>query len=335
MTALSPRMDRAPRLCTPSAGPDRCADLSVVIPLHDKAPFIARTLASIEAQRPAPAEVVVIDDGSNDESAALVAHIAARSPLTIRLIRQDNRGVSAARNAGMRAARRDWIAFLDADDAYLPGALAAFERARRAVPGAEVIFGEVCHAGQDTSPATALSEAPVLFLSDYFAHLVGGGPEITASAVMIRRGALIRAGGFPEGVTVGEDSDTWFRLGCEARFAYLPAPVARYHIEDGASGWRAHQGEVPHWHQTFADWIARGRIALPRRRSAARFHAYSCLHAVIWQANAGHRDLALARLAQVDWQVAPKALWVKAMVISLAPWLLRAWLRLKPRRAAR
>ena len=91
------------------------SDISVIIPLYNKASSIERTLRSVLGQRVLPREVIVVDDGSTDDSASIVERID--SPL-VRLLRQENRGVSAARNRAMAEASGRWVALLDGDDCW-------------------------------------------------------------------------------------------------------------------------------------------------------------------------------------------------------------------------
>ena len=112
------------------------ADISVVVPLYDKEREIARTLRSALAQTLRPREILVVDDGSTDRSAAIVAAIAAEDPHgTIRLIRQPNAGVSAARNRAIAEARGRWVALLDGDDLWRPGYLAEIAQMIATHPG--------------------------------------------------------------------------------------------------------------------------------------------------------------------------------------------------------
>ena len=94
--------------------------ISVVIPLYNKRDTVFRALDSVFNQKFQPLEVIVVNDGSTDGSDLVVAEL--RNPL-IRMISQRNEGVSAARNRGIHAANGDWIAFLDADDEWLPNFL--------------------------------------------------------------------------------------------------------------------------------------------------------------------------------------------------------------------
>lgn len=99
--------------------------ISVIIPVYNGGKFIQRCLDSVFAQSHQPAEIIVVDDGSNDETPSILAGYSSR----IRLIQQENRGRSAARNAGMAAATGDYIAFLDADDCFLEHHLAQLAEA--------------------------------------------------------------------------------------------------------------------------------------------------------------------------------------------------------------
>lgn len=97
--------------------------VSVIVPVHDVAPYVAEAIASLRAQTLADFEALIIDDGSTDGSGAVAAQAIGGDPRFV-LIRQDNAGLSGARNAGLERARGGWLAFLDGDDAYEPGFLA-------------------------------------------------------------------------------------------------------------------------------------------------------------------------------------------------------------------
>jgi glycosyltransferase involved in cell wall biosynthesis len=109
-----------------SAQPQGHPVVSIVVPAHDAGAFIGRCLESIACQMGCGFELIVVDDGSRDDTAALVQAVQARhAELAMRMVRQQNQGIAGARNRGLREARGKYIAFVDADDMMLPGALAA------------------------------------------------------------------------------------------------------------------------------------------------------------------------------------------------------------------
>ena len=116
---------------------------SVVIPACNSARFIGETLDSLLAQTLNDVEVVVVDDGSADDTCDVVRSFQEKSG-AIRLIAQENAGVSAARNRGLAAATGDWVVFLDADDFYAPDALEAFV-SKAEDSGADVVLGRLCN----------------------------------------------------------------------------------------------------------------------------------------------------------------------------------------------
>jgi len=210
--------------------------VSVVVPARDAERFLAEALASALAQ-PLSLEVLVCDDGSGDRTAAVAQRFAASDP-RVRLLRHcRSRGVVAARNALLAVARGRYVAFLDADDAYVPGALAeqvALLERRADVAlvhgGAEIIE----EGGRELPPWRRPFPADVVEDGlDAFGELLLCN-EMVASTVVVRRAALRAAGPF---VSVGESSsdwDMWLRLALHGAVAYRAAPVARYRQHAGS-----------------------------------------------------------------------------------------------------
>ncbi len=168
--------------------------VSVIVPCHNAAAYLAEALDSLLAQQPAPWEVIVIDDGSTDGSAA----IAEAFGLPVRCHRQENQGIAAARNQGLRLAAGEVIAFLDADDLWPVDSLSLRLRKLAEEPGLDVVFG-----GVEAFVSPELSEKDKLALQAPPGTQAGR----LAGASLFRREVFERVGGFDTGFTVGETMD--------------------------------------------------------------------------------------------------------------------------------
>ncbi|MDB5420412.1 MAG: hypothetical protein JWR59_359 [Brevundimonas sp.] len=194
--------------------------IAVVVPLYQKAPHVPRLMRSILFQTRAPDEVIIVDDRSTD--AGPEAFLEYDCPSLTLLRRQaPGAGGYAARNLGIEAAQSEWIAFLDADDAWRPGALAEVERLiALADAGVSCIFTNYDRDyGGRILPSSALGRLAaddhtrLNFAGFIDAWLASGQSPMWTSAVVARRSALIAAGLFPAGkCNRGGDKDTWIRL---------------------------------------------------------------------------------------------------------------------------
>ncbi|WP_129671687.1 glycosyltransferase family A protein [Candidatus Chloroploca sp. Khr17] len=155
--------------------------VSVIIPVYNGERFLAEALQSVLDQTLPPDEIIVVDDGSTDGSAAVAAQFAG-----VHLLRQTNRGVGAALNLGLSHARGDLFAFLDADDRWLPDKLARQVAALNADPTLDMVFGHV-RQFQDGQDCTEEHR-----------------PGISRVALLIRRQAFERVGTFTEDPGVNE-----------------------------------------------------------------------------------------------------------------------------------
>src|SRR5919112_6190031 len=121
--------------------------VTVVIPCYNQAHFLGEAIESVLSQSYRNFEIIVVDDGSTDET----SEVASRYE-EVRLIRQENRGLSGARNTGIRDSQGEFLVFLDADDKLLPGALEAGLRCFEAHPECEFVFGDFRYIGIDGAP---------------------------------------------------------------------------------------------------------------------------------------------------------------------------------------
>jgi glycosyltransferase involved in cell wall biosynthesis len=185
--------------------------LSVVIPAYNAARHLEGTLASVQRQTLHDWELLVIDDGSSDDTAAIAAALAAVDP-RIRLLSGPNGGVSRARNRGARESRAPLIAFLDADDRWAPNALAEHLAHFQADPGLGVSFGLVELLTPEGQPTGKICRTPLRPLEA--AELLAENLTITTSNWVVRRRLFEQVGGFLEGLNHSEDLEWLLRVRC-------------------------------------------------------------------------------------------------------------------------
>ncbi len=207
--------------------------ISVVIPLYNKVAQVEATLRSVQAQTYRDFEIVVVDDGSTDGSAEKVESLGIEN---LRLIRQKNAGVSAARNRGIEEAKGEYVALLDADDLWKPNYLAVQYALAQKYPGCDVFATDYeCCDGMGRVSKTIIRNLPFDGtdgeLINYFEVASCSNPPICSISVMVRRSALLSVGGFPVGIKSGEDLLTWARLACRYRIAYSRESLAIFNVE--------------------------------------------------------------------------------------------------------
>jgi glycosyltransferase involved in cell wall biosynthesis len=205
----------------------------VVIPCYNQASFLAEAVASALEQSYPDKEVIVVNDGSPDEA----AQVAASFGDAIIYVEQPNKGLSGARNTGIKASRGDLIAFLDSDDAYLPDALKT--QADYLATHGEIAF--VCgdaalfDGDKDIGLKSGLSGGPAHpqnFRWDTVEYCA------TPSTVMLRRSCFDRAGFFDETLkNAAEDWLMWVQLARQFEMAYIDKPLVRYRVH-GANATR-------------------------------------------------------------------------------------------------
>jgi len=187
--------------------------VSIITPCYNGAPFLADTLRSALNQTRPPIEIIVIDDGSTDESAAIAESFGP----PVRVIRQDNRGESIARNRGIAEARGTHILFLDADDLLAPEALARLTDVVARRPGTVGIMG----CGWFRDDPDAPYDRQLLEHRAFYPDIIEAnfGPP---HCWLTPRSVIQAAGGFCETMRWFEDWDLWWRVGLEAS-ALAPA----------------------------------------------------------------------------------------------------------------
>ena len=209
--------------------------ISIVIPLYNKAKTIEDTLRSILKQTYNDFEIIIVDDGSTDNSLKIVSGIIDPR---IKVYTQNNQGVSAARNFGVKMASQHFIAFLDADDEWDADYLETQIKLIQTFPEASVFgtnyrFKDSIGNISNTILRHIYLDKKSGIITNYFDVASCSHVPIWSSAVVIRKAALDSIGGFPIGVKSGEDLLTWARLAVKYKIAYYIEPKATYNLEEG------------------------------------------------------------------------------------------------------
>lgn len=198
----------------------------VVIPCFNRERTVEQSVDSVLSQDPAPTRIILVDDGSSDRTAQILRSLEGRHTSVRAILLPRNVGASAARNAGLALVRAEWVAFLDSDDVWLPGAAAAM-LAQRAK--ADVVVGQF----RRVWPCGSAGEPECAW---------GGGDVLSALAItgaigpswsIVRRSAAIAVAGFDPSFHNCNDWDFYVRLvAAGARFMRIDDVVAFYHIAE-------------------------------------------------------------------------------------------------------
>lgn len=207
--------------------------IAVITPAYNAAPFIAVAIRSVLAQSHRDWRMVVVDDGSTDDTAVAVARFAEPR---LTLIRQPNAGVSAARNCGMAAATGDALLFLDADDWLAPEALAVLADALQAAPEAVAAVGAWATVNGDGQRPRPSRYRPWPTPTDLLPSLLVRNQFANGGHLLIRATAAHRAGGFRADIVYGEDWEYFIRLAALGPFAFVPTATPLLFVRSRADG---------------------------------------------------------------------------------------------------
>jgi glycosyltransferase involved in cell wall biosynthesis len=274
-------------------------DVTVVVPTHNRSALLTLTLHSVLWQRHVDLEVIVVDDGSTDDTAQVLAALA--DPRIRRIHHPTPQGVSAARNRGIAEAGGDWVAFVDDDDLWAPDKLARQLQAARNTDRTWAYTGAVSVDGalQIVSGTPPPPPEQVAELLPRYNAVPGGG-----SNVVVRRDLLASVGPFDTRLYNTEDWEMWIRLAKDGPPAGVRSPLLAYRVHLGNAslnipeilagvalierrhGTRADRGVIHHW-------LAESCLRTGRRKEALRHLATAARRG---QAGAVARDVgAIAR----------------------------------------
>lgn len=288
-------------------------EISVVIPTYNRAGLLREAVDSALAQTFRDREIVVVDDGSTDATAEVLASYGDR----IRAVRQENRGEAAARNRGIAEARGRWIAFLDSDDLWEPTALERVHAAAERDPDAGLVAmrARAVRADGTRTGRTHGKKSP--------------GPSFTTRSLlmgdaggilmpMVRRDLLVEAGGFDASIRSATDCDMWLRLSFRTKLVGVPEPLLLVRVHpDNASADKSLNARM---------WLRILEKLATEQPAWVRAHRWAYRRAL------GKERLRLGRELLAAWDGSPAALREAraALRASIAafPFFARGWIYL-------
>ena len=327
---------------------------SVIMPLYNKAPFVRKALESIASQTYRDFELIIIDDGSTDNSAAIcdeffqtfnhsLAHsINVNRPFVHSIndnrsfvhsfIRQTNSGVAAARNRGVAESHGEFVCFLDADDWWEPTFLEEMERLIAEYPDAGLYASNYIY-DKPGKTHVALS-LPRGYINYPEAYLQSGSMPVWTGATCMPRKVFDEMGGFPVGIKLGEDFLLWAKTVLHYPVAFSEKPLAYYNNDVPASLRATRNLHAPEYHMLFnLGPLEReiGQSAISNQQSVIWKQLLDKLRASglmdYWLSNEYH-NAAASELPKVDWSKQPKtakAQYEKPIwLLKVKRWIMRA-----------
>ena len=294
--------------------------VSVVIPTRNRRALLFRTLASVLAQDGVDVAVVVVDEASADGTAAALRELGDPRVSVVR--HEVARGVAAARNAGLERVATEWVAFVDDDDVWAPGKLAAQLEALAASPDCEwsctsavVVDGALGIVGAEVAPAAGRLVERLLAYN----AIPGGG-----SSVMVRSDTARKVGGFDPKLRVVADWDLWIRLAQTSPLAAVERPLVGYlrHGDSMSRQLEELRHELEHVAAKYADLRAERGLEFPWERWL--------LWAAAMHRRAGRRLDPAGIYARLAWQRRNPVLLAKAALATVWP----GWIDVRDRLAA-
>jgi glycosyltransferase involved in cell wall biosynthesis len=217
---------------------------SVVIPVYNKASYLAKSIQSVKDQTFNDWELILVDDGSTDSSVEVINESIAGYNYNIKLFSQSNQGVSTARNNGVVTSKFEYLAFLDADDWWEPGFLEGMAFLINNYPNAAWFASDYFYVkhGQKTVEYKGL---PLSFTSGYLDFIKTYSSSfctlVNCSFVVVKKDVFLKLGGFKKELRFGEDIHLWLQLACSYPLAYCAKPLSNsfQDVDSGrAIGWR-------------------------------------------------------------------------------------------------
>lgn len=280
--------------------------VSVIIPLYNKGPHIARAIQSVLGQTEQDFEIIIVDGKSIDDGPKIVRSISDRR---INFFEQIGTGVSSARNEGISHSKSDFIAFLDADDEWMPGHLNALLRLRRNFPTAgaysTAYFIKTSTFCIKKGEFHAIPESPWEgLLPSYFKSAAFGAPPVWTSTVGIPRQILIEMRGFTTETWWGEDTDLWGRIALKYPIAFSWDGIGIYHTDTTNRLCNRRQPVDENiFVRSAREAMAEGEVAIEQIMDLREYVAKKQIETAWFNINAKRPDLARTLIKECETEV--------------------------------
>lgn len=285
---------------------------SIIVPLYNKAPYVRKVLESICAQTYKDWECIIVDDGSSDNSVAICEDfINSLTPSLInslRLIRQPNSGVAAARNNGVKASHGEFACFLDADDWWEPTYLEEMDRLIQEYPEAGLYATNYIYYKLGKTHIALNLERGYMNYPEAYLH---GEMPVISSAVCIPLQVFDKMGRFSFGIKLGEDFLLWAKTAIKYRVAYCEKPLAYYNNDVPASLRATRNLHAPEYNMFFhldeVEEEVRGKSEEVREEWKALLDWQRVTGLYDYWLSDEYHDAAAEELKKVDWSKQPKS----------------------------
>ena len=316
---------------------------SIIIPLYNKAPYVRKALETVCAQTYHDYEIIVINDGSTDNSAIIAEeYLNGVEGVSYKILSQQNAGVSAARNNGVAQSHGDYIAFLDADDWWEPTYLERMAQLIEDYPEAGLYAcNYIYYKPGKTHVALNIPTGYINYLKAYYES---GAMPVWTGATMMPREVFEEMGGFPMGIKLGEDFLLWAKTAMHYPVAFCEEPLAYYNNDVPATLRATRNLHAPEHHMLFnmKELIGESLKIKGEEISRADTNAYNLspitykptnddwrrlidklrVNGLLeyWMSKEYH-DLAAQELAKVDWSQQPDRV---KRIYKTPIWMLKA-----------
>lgn len=256
-------------------------NICVVIPVYNKAKYIDRCIQSVLNQTVKPGEIIVVDDGSTDDSLQILSDNYGQE---ITLVSQVNAGKSVARNNGVDLSKSGYIAFLDGDDEWAPEYLENIASLMEEYPECSIYSTAYLLASESERTPVKYRNLPLGFrgvVDDYFDVSLKGWSLLSSSSSVVDKQLFYKVGKFTPGLDLGEDLELWCKLAMNGKIAFLNEPLSLYHYFNDSSVTRTEYAkiELPHT-KYLTNLLLTNKVPDNLRVSIKRYIAKSLQHLV-------------------------------------------------------